>query len=204
MISQLYVGIDPDLYWSKWVQIEDHGINNRAHQNVYFSWKILFFFSFKNVLILISGYSNVTHNVSVYLTKSRGFNLGELNVKKCIFKILKVYFYILKSVYCISLFFLLFIYFYYFLCYCRFLISWSSNNSHRVLLNVLNAACTEARFTSGTCHGTKRETITGKQFRGSFGKMGVFGFLKYSSYEVLWQLTRIRLKLFSGKTSQQS
>lgn len=47
----------------------------------------------------------MTHNVSVYLTKSRGFNLGELNVKKCIFKILKVYFYILKSVYRISLFF---------------------------------------------------------------------------------------------------
>lgn len=49
--------------------------------------------SFKYMLILISGYSNVTHNVSVYLTKARGFNLGELDVKKCSFAF--IYFYYL-------------------------------------------------------------------------------------------------------------
>lgn len=51
-VSQLYAGINPNLYQSKWVWIQAHDINSRAYQNVSLLFLENSVFSFKNMQIL--------------------------------------------------------------------------------------------------------------------------------------------------------
>lgn len=52
LVSQLYAGIDPNLYQSKWVRIQAHDINSRAYQNVSLLFLENSFFSFGNMKML--------------------------------------------------------------------------------------------------------------------------------------------------------
>lgn len=52
LISQLYAGIDPNLYQSKWVWIWAHDINSRAYQNVSVFFLENSIFSFGNMQML--------------------------------------------------------------------------------------------------------------------------------------------------------
>lgn len=79
--------------------------------------------------------------------------------------------------------------------YYRVLILWSSSNSSLVLLTAISVACIVTWFTSGP-------RGAGKQFRGSrfHWETGGVCLLKYSSYEVLWQLTRVILNVELNKS----